>query len=264
MLQANRFDPSMRIAAVLLGVGIVLTAGCEKKKEVVAPPPPDVDVVQVVQRNVPIIKEWVATLNGSRQRSGPRPGVRLSDEAVVCQRRLRHQGHASVPDRPAGRSRRPSIRRRPTSNRLKENCSKLRRRCSRRRRDRARRSSMSTGTHRWPRKAPSASRNSTMPSKRIWRRKRRSRRPTRHRCGKGADRRISRGSGVRPVKSGLHLDPLPHRRGGRHQQCPDRRSGWTAERAVDDGLHCQPDPGIFSPSEQEYLIRHPGHRPKQD
>jgi membrane fusion protein, multidrug efflux system len=46
-------------------LGVLLAAGCEKKKEVVAAPaPPDVDVVAVEQRNVPIVKEWVATLNG--------------------------------------------------------------------------------------------------------------------------------------------------------------------------------------------------------
>ena len=53
----------LRIAACL-GVAALLAAGCEKKKDAVAPPPPDVDVIQVEQRNVPIVKEWVATLNG--------------------------------------------------------------------------------------------------------------------------------------------------------------------------------------------------------
>ena len=53
-----------RLAPVLLAAGVILVAGCEKKKEVVAAPPPDVDVVQVEQRDVPITREWVATLNG--------------------------------------------------------------------------------------------------------------------------------------------------------------------------------------------------------
>jgi RND family efflux transporter MFP subunit len=51
-------------AALLLGVGVLLTAGCEKKQEAVVAAPPDVDVIQVEQRNVPIVKEWVATMNG--------------------------------------------------------------------------------------------------------------------------------------------------------------------------------------------------------
>ncbi len=47
----------------LLAVATLLSTGCEKK-EVVAPPPPDVEVVEVVQKDVPITKEWVATLDG--------------------------------------------------------------------------------------------------------------------------------------------------------------------------------------------------------
>ena len=47
----------------LLTVATLLSTGCEKK-EVVAPPPPDVEVVEVVQKDVPITKEWVATLDG--------------------------------------------------------------------------------------------------------------------------------------------------------------------------------------------------------
>ncbi len=42
---------------------VLLSTGCEKK-EVVAPPPPDVEVIEVVQKDVPITKEWVATLDG--------------------------------------------------------------------------------------------------------------------------------------------------------------------------------------------------------
>jgi membrane fusion protein (multidrug efflux system) len=53
----------VQFAVILLAVGTMLLAGCEKK-EAAAPAPPDVEVFQVVQRDVPITKDWVATLNG--------------------------------------------------------------------------------------------------------------------------------------------------------------------------------------------------------
>jgi len=51
------------LAATLFAV---LLAGCEKPKEQqqAAPPPPTVDVVTVIQRDTPIYKEWVGTLDG--------------------------------------------------------------------------------------------------------------------------------------------------------------------------------------------------------
>ncbi|MGB9123206.1 MAG: efflux RND transporter periplasmic adaptor subunit, partial [Candidatus Angelobacter sp.] len=48
---------------MLLAACTILLAGCEKK-EAAALAPPDVVVVQVVQRDVPVTKDWVATLNG--------------------------------------------------------------------------------------------------------------------------------------------------------------------------------------------------------
>jgi RND family efflux transporter MFP subunit len=44
-------------------MGFVLT-GCEAQKAAPAPPPPDVIVTPVVQKDVPIYNEWVATLDG--------------------------------------------------------------------------------------------------------------------------------------------------------------------------------------------------------
>ncbi len=46
--------------ALLLSV----LAGCEKKAAPVKPGPPDVEVADVIQQNVPIYGEWVAQLNG--------------------------------------------------------------------------------------------------------------------------------------------------------------------------------------------------------
>src|SRR5208282_3227993 len=53
----------LRIAPALLALAAVLPAGCGKMG---LPPagPPDVEVVEVIQKDVPITKEWVATLNG--------------------------------------------------------------------------------------------------------------------------------------------------------------------------------------------------------
>jgi len=42
----------------------VYSTGCGNKEQA-APPPPDVEVVEVVQRDVPVTKDWVATLDGS-------------------------------------------------------------------------------------------------------------------------------------------------------------------------------------------------------
>src|SRR4051812_48021706 len=43
---------------------LILLGGCEKKEAAPPPAPPDVEVVDVVQQDVPIFSEWVAQLNG--------------------------------------------------------------------------------------------------------------------------------------------------------------------------------------------------------
>ncbi len=45
-------------------LALLLTAGCGKEKAQ-APPPPTVEVVNVVQKDVPIYKEWVGALDGN-------------------------------------------------------------------------------------------------------------------------------------------------------------------------------------------------------
>jgi RND family efflux transporter MFP subunit len=54
---------NISIVAILLTFGAILVTGCGKMG---LPPagPPDVEVVEVVQRDVPITKDWVATLDG--------------------------------------------------------------------------------------------------------------------------------------------------------------------------------------------------------
>src|SRR5271156_1564405 len=53
----------LRRSLMLLAVGTIVSAGCGKMG---LPPagPPDVEVVQVLQKNVPISQSWVATFNG--------------------------------------------------------------------------------------------------------------------------------------------------------------------------------------------------------
>ncbi len=52
-------------AATVLGLAFLLfITGCEKKEEAPPPAPPEVEVTDVVEQNVPIYQDWVAQLNG--------------------------------------------------------------------------------------------------------------------------------------------------------------------------------------------------------
>jgi len=58
-----------RDASTLCVVGcvvfILLSSGCGNKNvSAAAPPPPNVQVVEVIQRDVPVYHEWIATLDG--------------------------------------------------------------------------------------------------------------------------------------------------------------------------------------------------------
>ncbi|HEU5233505.1 MAG TPA: efflux RND transporter periplasmic adaptor subunit [Terriglobales bacterium] len=55
----SRVNP--RVALVVL---VTLLAGCGEKQAAGPPPPPDVEVAPVEQRDVPVYGEWVAQLNG--------------------------------------------------------------------------------------------------------------------------------------------------------------------------------------------------------
>lgn len=55
----------IRRIIVCLFCGVLTTAGCENKKEAVAPPLPVVEVVTVAVRDVPIYQEWVGSLDGN-------------------------------------------------------------------------------------------------------------------------------------------------------------------------------------------------------
>jgi len=54
---------------LLISIGVIVAvllplAGCATKTEAAPPPPPEVQVVTVEQKDVPIYREWVATLDG--------------------------------------------------------------------------------------------------------------------------------------------------------------------------------------------------------
>jgi membrane fusion protein, multidrug efflux system len=60
---------AIRVPWVLLGLAagffvLTLAAGCEKGEKAGPPGPPFVEVVEVIQKDVPIYYEWVATLDG--------------------------------------------------------------------------------------------------------------------------------------------------------------------------------------------------------
>ena len=69
----NAYCPGSRrsgappLAWAFAAVTVILSSGCgeEKKTEAAAAPPPEVEVVKVVEQDVPITREWVAVLKGS-------------------------------------------------------------------------------------------------------------------------------------------------------------------------------------------------------
>jgi membrane fusion protein (multidrug efflux system) len=52
------------LAGVVLAVLAALPAGCGKKEAAAPPPPPAVEVVPVVQKDVPVFQEWIGSLDG--------------------------------------------------------------------------------------------------------------------------------------------------------------------------------------------------------
>ncbi len=64
-LSWDRLNRSLNFAASVAGIFLLLAGtGCEKKEQAPPPMPPEVEVTDVVEQNVPIYQEWVAQLNG--------------------------------------------------------------------------------------------------------------------------------------------------------------------------------------------------------
>lgn len=59
-----RVGPSRLFSAALLAAGTCFLAGCASQSAVRQMPLPDVEVAQVETRDVPVVKEWVGTLDG--------------------------------------------------------------------------------------------------------------------------------------------------------------------------------------------------------
>jgi membrane fusion protein, multidrug efflux system len=64
--RSGRRSRSFDIVSIVAGMCLLMAGvGCEEKKEAGPPPkPPEVEVSDVVERDVPIYQEWVAQLNG--------------------------------------------------------------------------------------------------------------------------------------------------------------------------------------------------------
>ena len=53
------------LSMITLGTFLLVSlVGCAKKEEAPKPGPPEVQVTEVVQQDVPLYQEWVAQLNG--------------------------------------------------------------------------------------------------------------------------------------------------------------------------------------------------------
>jgi RND family efflux transporter MFP subunit len=63
-IRSSLFGAAARLVLVLLAATVFLAAGCGKPKVALAIPSPEVEVASVVQQDVPIFSEWVATLDG--------------------------------------------------------------------------------------------------------------------------------------------------------------------------------------------------------
>jgi RND family efflux transporter MFP subunit len=61
---SSTFSVEARLVLVILSASVFIAAGCGGPKAAPAVPSPEVEVASVVQKDVPIFSEWVATLDG--------------------------------------------------------------------------------------------------------------------------------------------------------------------------------------------------------
>jgi len=52
------------LPGIVVCLAVLALTACGPKEQAAPPPPPDVEVVSVVQQDVPVVKEWVATFDG--------------------------------------------------------------------------------------------------------------------------------------------------------------------------------------------------------
>lgn len=64
ILSARAYSYRLWISSVVASVALLPLMGCGENTKAAAPPPPEVQVVPVEQKNVPIYGEWVAILDG--------------------------------------------------------------------------------------------------------------------------------------------------------------------------------------------------------
>jgi len=63
-IHGTRSRPTSRVVLILLVATLSLAAGCGRTNAAPAVPSPEVELAKVVQKDVPIVSEWVATLDG--------------------------------------------------------------------------------------------------------------------------------------------------------------------------------------------------------
>src|ERR1700722_13665706 len=64
MHKCNKVVPTKVPLFILLAVASLAMIGCGRTQAAAAPPPPEVRVTPVIQQDVPVYSEWVATLDG--------------------------------------------------------------------------------------------------------------------------------------------------------------------------------------------------------
>jgi membrane fusion protein (multidrug efflux system) len=63
-MSSNALKPVFLACRVIaMSLLVIFSAGCAKEEKA-GPPPPEVEVVDVVQKDVPIQSEWIGTIDG--------------------------------------------------------------------------------------------------------------------------------------------------------------------------------------------------------
>jgi hypothetical protein len=75
-IRSPLFSVVARLVLVLLSATVFVEAGCGSPKAAPAIPSLEVEVASVLQKDIPIFSEWVATLTGHSRRFSPGGGIR--------------------------------------------------------------------------------------------------------------------------------------------------------------------------------------------